>query len=120
MDAPISSHMLQGQALLAGSLSVGGRVTSVSVTNPCRDPPHPYPSSSPLSLLYKVEAGHPSGLAWPRHEVLRQGGLQPSQFLRAQFLGKQQKRPCKAASQLTVAQTSSPRRATPPETWGWK
>lgn len=120
MDAPVSSHVLQGQALLAGRLSVGWQSKSISVTSPCRDPPHPYPGSSPLSLLYKVEAGHPSGLAWPRHEVLCQGGLQPGQFLRAQFLGKQQKMPCKAVSQFTVAQTPSPSRATPPETWGWK
>lgn len=46
----------------------------------------PYPGSSPLSLLHKVEAGHSTGLAWTYYEVLCQGGFQSCQLLRAQFL----------------------------------
>lgn len=86
VDVPVPSHVLQGQALLAGSLSVGdGTSWSVSPTLAGRPPPPPH-SSSPLSLLHEVEAGHPTGLARPCYEVLCQGGLQLRQLLRAQFL----------------------------------
>lgn len=87
MDVPVPSHVLQGQALLAGSLSVGGGASwSVSPTLAgTHPPPH---SSSPLSLLHEVEAGHPTGLARPCYEVLCQGGLQLRQLLGAQFLEK--------------------------------
>lgn len=69
MDAPVPSHVLQGQALLAGSLSVG-RGAGPSVSQSLQGPTPPHSGSSPLSLLHEVEAGHSTGPAWPCCEVL--------------------------------------------------